>query len=82
MSFITLNLLLLFSSLKVYAHTHAQTYQVHEISYYVNMCNYDRDGVGQIERETEMEGHNLWMRVLWEGVTWEIFSNEQSQHNL
>lgn len=53
MSFITLNLLLLFSSLKVYAHTHAQTHQVHETSYYVNMCNYDSDGVGRIERERQ-----------------------------
>lgn len=48
MSFITLNLLLLFSSLKVYAHTHAQTHQVHETSY----CeNYDGDGAGQIGRQ-------------------------------
>lgn len=54
MSFITLNLLLLFSSLKLYAHTHAQIHQVHETSYYVvNTCNYDGDGVGQKERDRD-----------------------------
>lgn len=60
MSFITLNLLLLFSSLKLYAHTHAQTHQVHETSYYVvNMCNYDGGRVGQIERDRDGRTQSL-----------------------
>lgn len=48
------------SSLKLYAHTHAQSHQVHETSYYVvNMCNYDGGRVGQIERDRDGRTQSL-----------------------